>query len=70
MSQAHALYELYSHLPAKEKRRFKQLIDENEKVEVFVEGVEKGLKEVKLIQEGKLPRRTFSDLKREIANEK
>lgn len=47
MSQAHALYELYTHLPEKEKKRF-----------------------IQLIQEGKLPRRTFADLKREIANEK
>ncbi|MEI7583059.1 hypothetical protein [Runella sp.] len=70
MSQAHALYELYKHLPEKAKKQFKQLVEKNELVEVPIEALEKGLQEVKLIQQGKLPRRTFADLKREMANEK
>ena len=70
MSQANALYELYKYLPEKAKKQFKQLVEKNEMVEVPIEALEKGLQEVKLIQQGKLPRRTFADLKRETANEK
>jgi hypothetical protein len=57
-------------LPEKAKKQFKQLVEKNELVEVPIEALEKGLQEVKLIQQGKLPRRTFADLKREMANEK
>jgi len=50
----------------------KSLINsENEEETVpLIEQVAKGLREVKLIREGKFPRKTFQELKDELANEK
>ncbi len=72
MSTAQIIYEQYKVLPKKVQNELKSLIVseiEEEKVPL-IEQIAQGLREVKLIREGKLPRKTFQDLKREMANEK
>ncbi len=69
MTTAQIIYEQYKVLPKRVRQELKSLIiseDENEKPFSLMEDIEEGLKEVKMIREGKLPRRTFADLKREI----
>lgn len=70
MSTAQGFYEVYKALPKKIQKEVKQLIESEETVQVAVSAIENGLKEVKLIQEGELPRKTFADFKRELANGK
>ena len=70
MSTAQGFYEVYKALPKKIQKEVKQLIESEETIQVSVSAIENGLKEVKLIQEGKLSRKTFADFKRELANEK
>lgn len=67
MSTAHIIYEQYKVLPKKLQNELKSLINsENEEETVpLIEQVAKGLREVKLIREGKLPRKTFQELKHE-----
>jgi peptide subunit release factor 1 (eRF1) len=54
-------------LPKKLQNELKSLINsENEEETVpLIEQVAKGLREVKLIREGKLPHKTFQELKHE-----
>ena len=70
MSTAQGFYEVYKALPKKIQKEVKQLIESEETVQVSISAIENGLKEVKLIQEGKLPLKTFADFKRELANGK
>lgn len=69
MSTAQIIYEQYKVLPKRVRQELKLLIiseEETEKPFSLMEDIEQGLKEVKLIREGKLPRRTFADLKKEM----
>jgi hypothetical protein len=72
MSAAQGFYEVYKALPKKVQKEVKLLIekDNDETVEVSMEAITQGLKEVKQISQGKLPRRTFADLKNEMVNGK
>jgi hypothetical protein len=72
MSTAQIIYEQYKVLPKKVQNELKSLINsENDEENVrLIEQVTQGLREVKLIREGKLPRKTFQELKREISSEK
>lgn len=72
MSAAEGFYEVYKALPKKVQKELRQLIEGEAKgnVSVPVEAIKEGLKEVSLIQEGKLPRKTFADFKKELANGK
>jgi hypothetical protein len=67
MSTAQIIYEQYKVLPKKLQNELKSLIiSENvEETVPLIEQVAKGLREVKLIREGKLPRKTFQELKHE-----
>ena len=71
MTTAQIIYEQYKVLPKRVRQELKSLIvseEEAEKSFSLMEDIEQGLKEVKLIREGKLPRRTFADLKREMSD--
>jgi peptide subunit release factor 1 (eRF1) len=67
MSTAQIIYEQYKVLPKKLQNELKSLINsENDEENVrLIEQITKGLREVKLIREGKLPRKTFQELKHE-----
>lgn len=65
MSTAQIIYEQYKVLPKRVQRELKKLINseqETEKPLSLMEEIEEGLKQVKLIREGKLPRRNIRDL--------
>ncbi|QMW00432.1 hypothetical protein [Spirosoma foliorum] len=69
MSTAQIIYEQYKVLPKRVRQELKKLIiseDEEEKPLSLMEEIEESLKQVKLIRDGKLPRRTFADLKQEM----
>lgn len=66
MSTAQIIYEQYKVLPKRVRQELKALIISEGENQPLLDQIEQGLKEVKLIQEGKLPRRTFADLKREM----
>lgn len=70
MTTAQIIYEQYKVLPKRVRQELKSLIvsEEAERSFSLMEDIEQGLKEVKLIREGKLPRRTFADLKREMGD--
>lgn len=71
MTTAQIIYEQYKVLPKRVRQELRSLIVSEEEAErsfSLMEDIEQGLKEVKLIQEGKLPRRTFADLKREMGD--
>ncbi len=71
MSTAQIIYEQYKVLPKRVRQELKALIVSEEKTEKplsLMEEIEESLKQVKLIREGKLPRRTFDDLKQEMNN--
>ncbi|MFY8009985.1 MAG: hypothetical protein ACOVNW_09800 [Flavobacterium sp.] len=70
MSAAQGFYEVYKALPKKVQKEVKLLIENDETVEVSLKAIKQGLEEVKQIRDGKLPRKTFAELKKEIANEK
>ena len=70
MSAAQGFYEVYKALPKKVQKEVKLLIENDETVEVSLKAIGKGLEEVKQIRDGKLPRKTFAELKKEMANEK
>ncbi len=72
MSTAQIIYEQYKVLPKRVRQELKSLIieeDEEQDMPLMAQ-IEQGLKEVKLIREGKLPTRTFADLKREMGDGK
>lgn len=69
MTTAQIIYEQYKVLPKRVWEELKALIiseEETEKPLSLMEEIEESLKQVKLIREGKLPRRTFADLEREM----
>ena len=67
MSTAQIIYEQYKVLPKRVREELKSLIiEEEESAQPLLAHIEQGLKEVRLIQEGKLPARTFADLKRDM----
>ncbi len=72
MSAAEGFYEVYKALPKKIQKEVRQLIEDEAKgnVRVSLSEIGEGLKDVKLIQEGKIPRKTFADFKKELANGK
>ena len=71
MTTAQIIYEQYKILPTPIRQELKSLINSEEETETpfsLLADIEQGLAEVKLIQAGKLPRRTFADLKRDMNN--
>ncbi len=71
MTTAQIIYEQYKVLPKPIRQELKLLINSEDETETsfsLMDDIEQGLNEVKLIREGKLPRRTFADLKREMNN--
>ncbi len=66
MSTAQIIYEQYKVLPKRVRQELKALIISEEESQPLMAQIEQGLKEVQLIREGKLPRRTFADLQREL----
>lgn len=70
MSAAQGFYEVYKALPKKVQKEVKLLIENDETVEVSLKAIKQGLEEVKQIRDGQLPRKTFAELKKEMANEK
>lgn len=71
MSTAQIIYEQYKVLPKRVREELKALIvneDNQEQPLTLMQEIEEGLKEVKLMKEGKIPTRTFADLKKEIRN--
>jgi hypothetical protein len=72
MSAAQGFYEVYKALPKKVQKEVKLLFENgnDETVEVSLKAIEQGLKEAMQIRTGKLPRKTFAELKKEMAHEK
>jgi len=72
MSTAQIIYEQYKVLPKRVRKELKELIIREEEPEnqPLLAQIGQGLNEVKLIREGKLPRKTFADLKREMSDAK
>lgn len=71
MSTAQIICEQYKVLPKRVREELKALIvneDNQEQPLTLMQEIEEGLKEVKLMKEGKIPTRTFADLKKEIRN--
>ncbi|UTA69023.1 MULTISPECIES: hypothetical protein [Emticicia] len=70
MSTAEILYEQYKVLPIKVQKELKALIiaDSEETVSVAIKSLKKGLKEVKLLREGKIKARPISELFKELEN--
>lgn len=71
MTTAQIIYEQYKVLPKRIRQELKALINSEDEAKTtfsLLEDIEQGLNEVKLIRQGKLPRRTFADLKREGNN--
>ena len=66
MSTAQIIYEQYKVLPKRIRRELRALIVEDEQEMTLMEGLEQSLKEVKLMREGKMPKRTIDDLKRDM----
>jgi len=71
MTTAQITCEQYKVLPKPIRQELKSLITSEEETETtfsLLADIEQGLAEVKLIQAGKLPRRTFADLKLDMNN--
>jgi hypothetical protein len=71
MSTAQILFEQYKVLPPRIQREMKTLIDQEaagEKVPLR-EQIREGMREVRLVKEGKLKAQTLGDLLKEIDNE-
>ena len=72
MSTAQIIYEQYKVLPKRIQKELKALIikedNQGEQPLTLMREIEEGLKEVKLVKEGKIPARTFADLKKEMQN--
>ena len=66
MNTATALFEVYRTLPKRAEKEFKNLVEHEEETTLMQE-IEAGLKEVKLMKEGKIKTRTFADLKKEMS---
>lgn len=66
MSTAQIIYEQYKVLPKKVREELKSLILKEDQPSALMQEIEEGLKEVKLMREGKIPSRTLDDLKKEL----
>jgi hypothetical protein len=65
MSTAQIIYEQYKVLPKRVRQELKALIvseEEAEKPLTLMEEIEESLKQVKLIQEGKMPKKHMRDV--------
>ncbi|MVM38315.1 hypothetical protein GO730_13265 [Spirosoma sp. HMF3257] len=65
MSTAQIIYEQYKVLPKRVRQELKALIikeEEEEKPMSLMEEIEESLKQVKLIREGKLPKKNMRDV--------
>lgn len=65
MSTAQIIYEQYKVLPKRVRQELKSLIiseEETKKPRSLMEEIEESMKQVKLIRDGKLPRRNMRDL--------
>ena len=65
MSTAQIIYEQYKVLPKRVRQELKSLIiaeEETEKPLSLMEEIEESMKQVKLIREGKLPKKNMRDL--------
>lgn len=65
MSTAQIIYEQYKVLPKRVRQELKKLIiseEENENPLSLMEEIELSLKQAKLIQEGKLPKKNMRDI--------
>ena len=71
MSTAHILFEQYKVLPSRIQRELKTLINQDKDDEPIPlrEQIRQGLREVRLIKEGKLKAKSLSELLEEIRNE-
>lgn len=71
MNTAKIIYEQYKVLPKKVRQELKALIvsEDDEDIPMsLLSQIEQGLTEVKAMQEGKIPVRTFEDMQRDIRN--
>ncbi len=68
MNTAQIIYEQYRVLPKRVRTELKALILKEDEPISLMQEIEAGLKEVKLMQEKKIPTRTWADLKRELQN--
>nr|WP_293844903.1 hypothetical protein [uncultured Arsenicibacter sp.] len=75
MTTAQILFEQYKVLPSRVKRELKEMIiqEEAEDVVPLKDQIKEGLKEIKLIKEGKLKAKSadvfLAELRQELANE-
>jgi phage terminase Nu1 subunit (DNA packaging protein) len=60
MNTASALFEVYKTLPKRLKREFKGLIKQED--DTLLKEIEIGLKQVRAIQEGKIPKKNAREL--------
>ncbi|RDB06241.1 hypothetical protein [Runella aurantiaca] len=66
MNTAQIINEQYKVLPKKVREELKSLILKGDPPSALMQEIEEGLKEVKLMQEGKIESRTLDDLKKEL----
>ncbi|MDF7821901.1 hypothetical protein P1X15_30070 [Runella sp. MFBS21] len=69
MSTAQIIYEQYKVLPKRVREELKALIineDSQGQSPTLMQEIEESLKQVKLMKEGKIPKRTWADFKKEI----
>jgi hypothetical protein len=70
MSTAQVLFEQYKVLPPRIRHELKELINEDEEEKVPLrEQIRQGMKEIRLIKEGKLKAKTLGELLQEIKDE-
>jgi uncharacterized membrane protein len=62
MSTAQIIYEQYKVLPKRVRKELKELINKEEGEMTLMEELEQSLKEVKLMREGKKPKRDIRDI--------
>jgi hypothetical protein len=63
MTTASALLEVFKTLPPKSKKEFVHLLtEENEKTNLFMQSLERGLKEVKAIESGEKKGKTLKEI--------
>ena len=70
MTQATALFELYKHLPERERHKFRGLlVGEIDDVSVL-EQIKDGIREIKAIRQGKAQAKDLDELLNEMRNER
>lgn len=70
MSTAQILFKQYQALPPRIRRELKELIDEEEEDNVpVIEQIREGMKEIKLIRQGKLKAKSADDFLAELRSE-